>query len=277
MSRATAMVSREFFWRRVHSLMGLWLVGFLALHLTTNSQAALWIGDDGSGFVRRVNFLESLPFLQVIETVLIGVPFALHGAWGVKRIFEARMNHGRSDGSRPSLPYGRNRAFFWQRATSWILLVGVIAHVAQMRFAEAPKKVMSPSGEKYLTIVSQDEGLFSLAQRLKVEILTSAEMVPASLKSGDVAVLSPNPGTAMLLEVRDAFKNPWLAILYTIFVLSAAFHAFNGFWTFLITWGWILSVRSQRAMVSVSALGMIALAFLGLMAIWCSYWINLRN
>ncbi len=53
-----AGASREFIGRRVHSLMGLWLVVFLTEHLIVNSQAALWIGDDGHGFVLLVNFLD---------------------------------------------------------------------------------------------------------------------------------------------------------------------------------------------------------------------------
>ena len=66
-SVSAAEISSTFIWRRVHSLMGFWLVLYLILHLLTNSQAALWIGDDGNGFVRMVNSLESLPYLQVVE------------------------------------------------------------------------------------------------------------------------------------------------------------------------------------------------------------------
>ena len=68
-----------------------------------------------------------------------------------------------------------------------------------------------------------------------------------------------------------------MAVLYTIFVLAAAFHAFNGLWTSLITWGAMLSYQSQRAMIPICWLGVGLLAFLGLAAIWGSYWINLRT
>ena len=74
-----------------------------------------------------------------------------------------------------------------------------------------------------------------------------------------VVAVSSKAGTAMLLNIRDTFKNPFVATLYTIFVLAAAFHASNGFWTFLITWGWIISARSQRAMIPLSLLGMLFL------------------
>src|SRR5579872_295953 len=92
MAVSTAPVSSAFLWRRVHSLMGLWLVLYLIVHLIVNSQAALWIGDDGSGFVRLVNSLESLPYLQVVETVFIAIPLAVHGGWGIHRAWSARLN-----------------------------------------------------------------------------------------------------------------------------------------------------------------------------------------
>ena len=157
MATRAEMISSPFVWRRVHSLMGLWLVIYLIEHLIVNSQATLWIGDDGSGFVKLVNSLEGLPYLQVIEIVFIGIPLVLHGYWGVKRALTAKGNARRTDGSAPSLPYGRNRAFTWQRLTSWILLIGIIAHVVQMRFVQMPREV----GGRYVVQLQRDEGLES--------------------------------------------------------------------------------------------------------------------
>jgi succinate dehydrogenase / fumarate reductase cytochrome b subunit len=56
--------------------MGVWLVIFLFEHMIVNSQAALWIGDDGIGFVRLVNILEAIPFLPIVES------YAFTGVWG---------------------------------------------------------------------------------------------------------------------------------------------------------------------------------------------------
>jgi succinate dehydrogenase / fumarate reductase cytochrome b subunit len=97
-----------------------------------------------------------------------------------------------------------------------------------------------------------------------------------SLKPNQVVAVADSPGKAMLLMVRDTFKSPLYAVLYTIFLLAAAFHAFNGFWTFLITWGVILSYRSQKAMIPICMIGMAALALLGLAAIWGSYWLVVK-
>ena len=268
MSTQTQSASRAFVWRRVHSLMGLWLVIYLIEHLIVNSQAALWLGDDGIGFIRMVNWLEALPYLQVIEIALIGVPLVIHGYWGVKRALSAKSNAGQSNGATPSLQYERNRSFTWQRLTSWILLVGIIGHVVQMRFVQMPKEVRQENQIVYVTHLQADAGLASLAERIQVKIV----------KEGDRAVaIAKTPGKAMLLMVRETFKSPLMCSLYSIFVLAAAFHAFNGFWTSLITWGALLSYRSQRAMIPVCWVGVALLAFLGLAAIWGSYWVNLRN
>lgn len=264
----TREVSNTFIWRRVHSLMGLWLVLYLLEHLIVNSQAALWLGEDGIGFVRMVNSLESLPYLQVIEVVFIGIPLLVHGYWGVKRALTAKSNVTKMDGTGPSLPFGRNQAFAWQRLTSWILLVGIVAHVVQMRFIQMPQKVRIDNQERYVVRLAGDEGLSSLAARIEVTLQPDGERVLA---------IAPTTGKAMLLMVRETFKSVWMAALYSIFVLAAAFHAFNGFWTSLITWGVMLSYRSQKAMLSLCWVGVGLLAFLGLAAIWGSYWINLRS
>lgn len=282
--------SSTFIWRRVHSLMGFWLVIYLIEHLITNSQATLWIGDDGVGFVRLVNILESLPYLQVIEWLLIGIPLLVHGIWGVKRALSARFNAYNFGGDKPSLPYSRNQAYTWQRLSSWILLFGIIFHVIDMRLLNQPRKVLIDNEIRYFNVIGFDEGLTTLAPRLHTTLyfpeqiaeLTSETKWVQQLKSfqlgaGEVVAQSVNPGTAMLLMVRNEFKSPFLSVLYTIFVLAASFHAFNGFWTFLITWGAILSYRSQKGMLPISAFGVLLLSFLGLAAIWGSYWINLRN
>lgn len=268
MTTQAELISTTFIWRRVHSLMGLWLVIFLIVHLIVNSQATLWLGDDGIGFIRLSNFLEDLPFLQVIEIVLIGIPLVIHGYWGVKRALTAKANSGRSDGSSPSLPFGRSRAFGWQRLTSWILLFGIIAHVVQMRFVDMPKEIRENNEILYVVSITEDPGLDSLAERIEVKLQKEGNEVLATAKS---------PGKAMLLMVRETFKSPLMCGLYTIFVLAAAFHAFNGFWTSLITWGAMLSYRSQKAVLPICWCGVALLAFLGLAAIWGSYWINLRN
>lgn len=306
-STKTSSISSAFIWRRVHSLMGFWLVIYLVEHLIINSQAALWLGDQGAGFITFVNFLEALPCLQVIESLLIGFPLLIHAIWGIHRALTQKINSFPTKGTTPHLSYSRNHAFTWQRLSSWILLFGILGHVLQMRFLEAPQKIVIGNETRYLNKITFDEDLYTLAPRFGVTLYSAqtiselntftsqntfsplqaketeelqqmaqknawiCKLKSFSLKKNEVIAESPSPGVGMLLMVRNTFKNPLFALLYTIFVLAASFHAFNGFWTFLITWGIILSYRSQKSMIPVSVIGMSILSVLGLIAIWGNY------
>jgi succinate dehydrogenase / fumarate reductase, cytochrome b subunit len=308
-------IPNAFIWRRAHSLTGLWLVLFLIEHLLTNSQAALWIGDDGYGFVNGVNFIKGIPYLQVIEIFLLGVPLLIHGLWGIRYLLTAKYNSFGSDGTKPALPqYSRNHAYTWQRITSWILLIGIIAHVIHMRFIEYPTSVHLGTQHLYIVRVSTDDGLYTLSERLGFEIYNQQkinsktekfsptstnkvnnnilqEMIAAQkqreeqsllaalerwpLQENQLLVVSPSFGVAELLIVRNAFKSPTMILLYTGLVLAACFHAFNGLWTFMISWGVTLTARSQQLMRTLATSLMVLVAFLGLAAIWGTYWFNL--
>lgn len=258
-----------FMWRRIQSFMGLWLVLFLIQHLLTNSQAALFIGDDGNGFVRAVNGLHNLPYLPVIEITLLGVPFLIHIVWGINYLFTSKQNAYGNDGKSPALgEYPRNHAYTWQRITSWILLIGLIGHLIDMRYLHYPIIEKNNNETHYQVEVAHDPGIHSLADRLN---FTLAE------REGKEYAIADNFGTAELLVVRETFKSPLMIALYTFFVLAAVFHGFNGLWTFCITWGLTLTARSQRRMRTLSTLLMILIGFLGLAAIWGTYWINLRQ
>lgn len=271
-------VPQDFFWRRLHSLTGFFFALFLIEHLLVNSQAALFLGDDGQGFVHAVNSIHNLPYLPILEIFLLGVPILIHMAWGIKYLRTSEANSFVSDGTVPSMPeYPRNKAYTWQRITSWILLFGVIAHVAQMRFIEEPVAMKEGAHEYYLVRVQHDEGLSSLVPRLDSQILDGQILEHHPLKEGQVFVRAPDFGTAELLMVRETFKMPLMIALYTLFVLSACFHGFNGLWSFMIKWGVTLSVRSQAMMLKVSTFLMVVVAFMGLAAIWGTYWLNLKQ
>jgi succinate dehydrogenase / fumarate reductase cytochrome b subunit len=290
--------------------MGLALVVYLIEHLVVNSQATLWLGDHGKGFVQLVNLIHSVPYLQVVEIVFIAVPLVLHGYWGVKRALSARSLPLRSDGSRPSLGfYSRHLAFRLQRISSWILLVGVVLHVLQMRFWHRPTEVEIGAKKWYLTKISSDVGLSTLSDEVGFYLCLDPKEgrcpapLPASsrisgsieelrdrqqsewtlalegytLQPYEVLAVSPSPGVAFLLMVRDTFKQPLYTVAYTLFVLAAAYHASNGLWTFLLTWGYLLSFAGQRRMGPIVWIGCSLLGFLGLVSIWGSYWLNLRS
>ncbi len=308
-------IPQAFVWRRLHSLFGLWLVIFLIEHLFVNSQAALFIGNDGKGFILAANALEDLPFLQLFEVLLLGVPILVHTVWGIKYLFTAKYNSFGDDGKSPYLPeYSRNHAYTWQRMTSWVLVIGILAHVIHMRFVERPISTEQGSQTYYLVRVNLDAGLYTLANRLNVQLydenkIKQAEQslpknppqtsdTPAaliqqqafhqrkegiealkkrSIKAGQAIAVANDFGTAELLMLRNTFKMPIMLVLYTLFVLAACYHAFNGLWTFLIKWGITLSQKSQRWMLRVSISLMILIGFLGLSATWLTYWVNLKQ
>jgi succinate dehydrogenase / fumarate reductase cytochrome b subunit len=290
---------KDFIWRRLHSLMGVWFALYLAFHLLTNSQAALMFGEDGIGFVKGVNAIHELPFLNVIEIAFLAVPILIHTIWGIQYLFTAKYNSFGYNGKDPYLPqYGRNRAYTWQRITAWILLVGVAAHVVHMRFIEYPAVAKEGSKSQYVVRLDEDPGLHSLKERLGYKIYTfqnvqdfeqshnkespyEESFVKAlkekPLKPGQILAVADNFGTTSLLMVRDTFKSPLMIALYTIFVLTACFHAFNGLWSASIKWGITLTARAQRNWLIVCQVIMAAVALLGLTAIFGTYWINLRN
>lgn len=245
-----------FVWRRLQSLAGFGLVIFIIFHLVTNSQAALF-SDDGRTYIESVNAIQHMPYLRLMEVLLLALPLLIHSIWGVYYLTTAEYNSYGSSGSTPYLPqYGRNHAYTWQRTTSYLLLIGIVVHVLHMRFVDAPVMHDQDGQISYTVQVSMDPGLNALAERLGVV-----------LNDHGVAT-TKDFGTAELLMVRDAFKKPELMVFYTIFVLAACFHAFNGLWTFMITWGITLSVRSQRLFLGFTTALMFLITFLGLATIY---------
>lgn len=279
-------IPREFVWRRLHSLTGLFLVIYLIEHLLVNSQAALFLGDDGEGFVTAVNNIHELPYLPFLEMGLLGVPILIHAYWGVQYLFTGEQNSYGHIGKDPYLPeYKRNKAYTWQRITSWILLFLIAAHVIQMRFIDYPWKVRVDGEKEFFVKVQNDPGLETLSKRLHFQIVEGTN-APAHwqeklqsnpLRENEKGIIAKSFGLAELMMVRETFKSPFMIALYTIFVLSACFHAFNGLWTFMISWGITLSQRSQLWMRRFCNLLMAIVAFWGLAAIWGTYWINLRQ
>src|SRR5690625_273445 len=168
---------RPFVLRRLHSLLGVWLVIYLFEHLLVNSQMALYVEDNGSGFIRMVNSIHSMPYLKVVEILFLALPFLIHGIWGVKYALTGRPNSQKTNGATPSLPqYKRNRAYTWQRITAWLLVVGIIAHVAHMRFIEYPTHLQHGHKVVYMTRLAYDSGLALVAQKLNVELYSSAQI-----------------------------------------------------------------------------------------------------
>jgi len=295
-------IPHEFIWRRLQSLAGFFLVIFIVAHLFTNSQAVFFIGDDGRDFIHSVNSIHDMPYLILIEIGLILAPLIIHTIWGIKYLLAANYNSLGNNGKTPYLPYPKNCAYTWQRITSYLLIVGVLAHVIHMRFIDYPVTGHQKNQKTYSVEVSFDDGLFPLAKRLNVQLFAkeafyndSKQFNPLKeqlkehpedwilkwqshpIDSGNVIVVSDNFGTAELFIVRNTFKSFNMIILYSMLVIIACYHAFNGLFTFMITWGITLSLRSQALMRKVTYGLMALFIFLGLSTVWMTYWVNLRT
>jgi len=252
--------------RRFHSILGVWLVVYLCEHLWVNAGAALYFEDHGAAFIKAVNQIHAIPYLKGVEVILLGLPFLIHGIWGILYAWSGKLNAHKTDGSKPSLPmYGRNKAYSWQRITAWLLVVGIIAHVVHMRWVEYPQKISRGSDHFYSVRVTDDRGLDKTANTLGAKL--------ESLGDRKIA-LAPTPGAAFFLIVREAFKNPLIVILYSLLVIGAAYHAFNGLWTFMISWGIIVTPTVQKVALMITTLLMAVVIFLGLMAAWGTYWVT---
>lgn len=86
------------------------------------------------------------------------------------------------------------------------------------------------------------------------------------LDQNQVLAVADSAGAAFLLIVRETFKSPLMVLLYSLFVIAATFHGFNGVWTFMIVWGITLTRLSQKRMRTLTSFMMYLVMFFGLMA-----------
>ncbi|MDC3415704.1 succinate dehydrogenase cytochrome b558 subunit [Aquibacillus salsiterrae] len=115
--------NREFFYRRLHSLLGVIPIGiFLVQHLVVNNFANY--GEEN--FNRAAEFMANLPFKLFLETFVIFLPILFHAVLGVYIVFVAKNNVSR---------YGffRNWMFYLQRISGIITLIFIVWHVFETR------------------------------------------------------------------------------------------------------------------------------------------------
>lgn len=119
--------NREFFYRRLHSLLGVIPVGlFLTQHLVVNHFATKGV----EAFNNASHFMENLPFKMVLETFVIFLPLLFHAIYGLYIAFTAQNNVGR-------FGFFRNWLFALQRVSGVITLIFLAWHVWETRIAAA--------------------------------------------------------------------------------------------------------------------------------------------
>ena len=119
--------NREFFYRRLHSLLGVIPVGvYLTVHLVVNHFATQ--GEEA--YNKATEFMGSLPFLIFLEIFVIYLPILYHAIYGLYIAFTAKNNVKR---------FGtfRNWMFVLQRITGVITLIFIAWHVWETRIAAA--------------------------------------------------------------------------------------------------------------------------------------------
>ncbi|WP_186576224.1 succinate dehydrogenase cytochrome b558 subunit [Aquibacillus kalidii] len=117
--------NREFFYRRLHSLLGVIPIGiFLIQHLVVNHFAVY--GEES--FNKAASFMEHLPFRYVLETFVIFLPILFHAVLGVYIVFVAKNNVRR-------FSFFRNWMFYIQRITGIITLIFIVWHLWETRIA----------------------------------------------------------------------------------------------------------------------------------------------
>ncbi|WP_010099049.1 succinate dehydrogenase cytochrome b558 subunit [Ornithinibacillus scapharcae] len=115
--------NREFFYRRLHSLLGVVPIGlFLINHLVVNHFAVY--GEES--FNKAASFMHNLPFVLALEIFVIYLPLLFHAILGVYIVFTAKNNVKRYN-------FVRNWLFFLQRFTGIVTLVFIAWHVFETR------------------------------------------------------------------------------------------------------------------------------------------------
>ncbi|RDW21635.1 succinate dehydrogenase cytochrome b558 subunit [Oceanobacillus chungangensis] len=114
---------REYFYRRLHSLLGVVPIGiFLVQHLVVNHFAVY--GEES--FNTAAGFMGNLPFVLLLEIFIIYLPILYHAILGVYIALTANY-------SLKNYGYFRNWMFALQRITGLITLVFIAWHVWETR------------------------------------------------------------------------------------------------------------------------------------------------
>lgn len=120
------MYYRSFIIRRLHSWAGIVpLAFFMVEHFFTNSFALR----GPEAYDAAINFLHQIPYLLVVEIILIMLPIAVHGGYGLWIVFSGSYNLRR-------YPRGGNWMYFLQRLTGIIMFIFILYHFYTLRLAD---------------------------------------------------------------------------------------------------------------------------------------------
>ena len=114
----------SFFWRRLHSVSGIFPIGaFLVEHFFSNAFAT----NGAAAYNENVRFLTGLPFVFFLELFFIWIPIAYHAGYGFYIWYRGETNVG-------DYPWTGNWLYLSQRWTGAIAFVYMVYHVWHLRF-----------------------------------------------------------------------------------------------------------------------------------------------
>ena len=122
------MFHTTFYMRRLHSLVGLIVIGvFLFEHVFTNSTVL----GGAKAFNDALAMMDLIPrpLFYGLEVFAIALPILFHAIYGIYIAAQAKNNPG-------NYGYVRNWQFAVQRYTAWLLIPFLIWHVGYMRVWE---------------------------------------------------------------------------------------------------------------------------------------------
>ena len=132
----------HFLLRRLHSLTGIVFGGYLVVHLVVNATLA----QRGGIYQAQVDKIHHLPWLPVIEWMLIFLPILYHAVYGTWIIFTGQPNN-------VSYPYYRNWFYFFQRTSAVIIILFLAFHVLSLKYGTFGKALVFDPHSAQRTIV----------------------------------------------------------------------------------------------------------------------------
>jgi len=125
--RVMTKISSSFILKRLHSLSGVFPIGFFLLeHMFTNA----FILGGPEAYNHKIEFLRNLPFVVFLEITFIGLPILYHAGYGIFVTLSGKTNLS-------SYPYTRNFLYTLQRITGIAALIYIGYHVYETRIVNA--------------------------------------------------------------------------------------------------------------------------------------------
>jgi succinate dehydrogenase / fumarate reductase cytochrome b subunit len=115
-----------FLLRRLHSLTGLVFGGYLVVHLIVNATLIQQKVEGHDPFEVQVGKIHSLPFLLLVECLLIYLPILYHTAYGIWIVLTGQPNVN-------NYPYTKNWFYLLQRISAVIIVLFLLFHVLGMK------------------------------------------------------------------------------------------------------------------------------------------------